>query len=594
MKTFLACLAVLLGAMAVVPRSEAATLTVDRTDDVMASACSDAVPNDCSLRGAIAKANELPGFDEIVVPAGTYTLRSSAAFPDDFPGQGGLDANAALLILEDVRITGAGAGSTIIQTCTVDQKTAPCPAGQGIARRVFAFSGNEMTAEIVDVTLRHGRAEGTGITLRGANGGAIYNDVPSTLTLRRVVVADNIAFTEGGGLFNRGPETLILFDTTVRGNVAPDGGGIANIHGGVTNVHRSTISGNLATNLGGGVFNRTGGSIVLTNTTVTGNQSGSDGGGIMNVSTMQMINATVTDNTCSGEGGCGVASSALARFSEVGNSIVAGNHFAEGNQSPNDCAGNFTSLGAVLIGNASGCAVFGGSVISGVDAKLGPLADNGGLTKTHALLPGSPAIDAAVPALCPAEDQRASTRPTDGDGNGVAICDIGAYEVNGSTPPGTSVPLERLLDARFELSRAFRAPEHFTERQARFVVPSGRTIDPFTQPFRLTLANESCGGVLSEFVLPAGTFRPLKGGAEAQAGVEVTDLVTGAKLNVFVHLTQRPGNEYLMVARIRNGRYACLHGQDDRTIGMSLTIGTLTAENEELFDRQRNGNLVSQ
>jgi hypothetical protein len=56
------------------------------------------------------------------------------------------------------------------------------------------------------------------------------------------------------------------------------------------------------------------------------------------------------------------------------------------------------------------------------DAGLGPLADNGGPTLTHALLAGSPAIDAADGAVCPATDQRGVARPQG------AGCDVGAYE----------------------------------------------------------------------------------------------------------------------------------------------------------------------
>jgi hypothetical protein len=59
---------------------------------------------------------------------------------------------------------------------------------------------------------------------------------------------------------------------------------------------------------------------------------------------------------------------------------------------------------------------------------LGPLADNGGPTETHALLPGSPAIDTANDASCPAIDQRGEARPFDGDGDGMAHCDIGSVE----------------------------------------------------------------------------------------------------------------------------------------------------------------------
>ena len=62
------------------------------------------------------------------------------------------------------------------------------------------------------------------------------------------------------------------------------------------------------------------------------------------------------------------------------------------------------------------------------DPLLGPLADNGGFTLTHDLRPGSPAIDAGSPTVCPATDQRGAARPIDGDGKDGARCDMGAVE----------------------------------------------------------------------------------------------------------------------------------------------------------------------
>ena len=64
------------------------------------------------------------------------------------------------------------------------------------------------------------------------------------------------------------------------------------------------------------------------------------------------------------------------------------------------------------------------------DPMLGPLTDNGGLTPTHLPLPGSPVIDTAC--ACAQFDQRGLARPIDGDGAGVAFCDIGAVEVEKS------------------------------------------------------------------------------------------------------------------------------------------------------------------
>ena len=73
----------------------------------------------------------------------------------------------------------------------------------------------------------------------------------------------------------------------------------------------------------------------------------------------------------------------------------------------------------------------GSCTLVGTDAtarnpRLGPLADNGGPTLTHALLAGSHAIDSG--AVCPAKDQRGVSRPRDGDGNGSATCDRGSVE----------------------------------------------------------------------------------------------------------------------------------------------------------------------
>jgi hypothetical protein len=68
---------------------------------------------------------------------------------------------------------------------------------------------------------------------------------------------------------------------------------------------------------------------------------------------------------------------------------------------------------------------------------LGPLADNGGPTETHALLAGSPAIDAGLNAPCPGTDQRGVARPQDGDEDGDAVCDSGAYELGGEEPTPT-------------------------------------------------------------------------------------------------------------------------------------------------------------
>jgi len=98
--------------------------------------------------------------------------------------------------------------------------------------------------------------------------------------------------------------------------------------------------------------------------------------------------------------------------------------------------GDFTSGGHNLIGDDTGS--FGlthgingnivGTSANPIDPELGPLANNGGPTKTHALLAGSIAIDRGDNAGASATDQRGFARKKDGNGDGSAIVDIGAFE----------------------------------------------------------------------------------------------------------------------------------------------------------------------
>jgi len=212
----------------------------------------------------------------------------------------------------------------------------------------------------------------------------------------------------GGGCANNS-DLLILTDATFSGNSAQSGGGLYNSTGAIsTTLNSVTFSNNTAANFGGGMHHLSG-SASLTNVTFSGN-SGQFGGGINSQGTLTLLNVTIANSA-----GNGIRNGGVLNFI---NTLIAGS-------TAQDCAG-----GGTIGQNINNLTEDGScnALLSG-DPHLGPLEDNGGDTLTHALLPGSPAIDAGNDAFCTATDQRGVERPKDGDGNGVVVCDIGAFEL---------------------------------------------------------------------------------------------------------------------------------------------------------------------
>src|SRR5262249_26849122 len=160
---------------------------------------------------------------------------------------------------------------------------------------------------------------------------------------------------------------------------------------------------------------------------VSGNTASGDGGGIFVTKDGDILNCTIVLNHAGRFGG-GVDSEGTVR---VKNTIIALNTAGQQFQ---DVFGLFLSQGHNLVTNplsGNPNTSFTDPLnqdILGVDPKLGALAFNGGPTQTHALLAGSPAIDAGLNSGAPGTDQRGVARPRDGDGNGCKVVDIGAFE----------------------------------------------------------------------------------------------------------------------------------------------------------------------
>ena len=303
---------------------------------------------------------------------------------------------------------------------TIDGSGAPGLAlSGGGANRVLEV-GTGVTATVSHLTMRDGYGWQVG--------GAVINN--GSLTLDHVTVTNNTQATDagdfwqgGGGIYNGDGATLNLVDSTVSNNNARwSGGAVYGFFNTTINITRSTLSGNISNDVGGAI--RSLGNTTITNSTLSGNTStGWHGGAIFHTDgAMVILNSTITDNTAPDYAASaifvGSFNAAVPSF-VMTNSIVTGNrnyacdHF--------NGASNFSSGGGNVVQDATCTPVATDQVIA--DAMLGTLADNGGPTLTHALLPGSAAIDKAVASACPAVDQRGVTRPQG------AGCDVGAVEV---------------------------------------------------------------------------------------------------------------------------------------------------------------------
>jgi hypothetical protein len=427
------------------------------------------------LIAAINAANAcLQGATINLAPKGTYILTEVENFAD---GENGLPSITSQIIINGNGSTikrggsnsfrifhvSGGLGNLTLNDLTISNGYSGRGGGGGIFNIGTLILNNSIVSE-----------NSTGPDYyESYNGGGVFNT--GTLHLINSIIIGNKAGdgigglcdestgcsgsdgSHGGGIYNTG--ILTLTNSTISSNAAGSGGGSScykcgwnpvdgdgGSGGGIYNAGKfsltsSTISGNRA---GGGANGGAGGGIcstgpmTLTNSTISGNRTdygGGDGidgsgGGIYSGGQAILTNSTIWGNRSTygyhetspyGEGG-GIYSAGTL---ELTNTIVANN------PKGGDCVGEILSKGYNIDSDRS-CNLVESTDLPGLDLitqiRLGPLADYGGATETHALLADSLAIDAGENGICSQTDQRGVFRPFDGDFDGTAICDIGAVE----------------------------------------------------------------------------------------------------------------------------------------------------------------------
>ena len=374
--------------------------TVNSTDDLN-DGTAGAVH--CSLREALFAANRRPGTNTILF------LRNT---PEGGPLTGLITlTNGMLVVTNHCRIEGSGSDYLGVNG--------------NRAGRVFWLSN--ATVGMRDLSIIGGR-------LTNGNGAGV-NVVGGALTLDRCTVAWNTnlaAAAAGGGIASTGA-TVVIRGTRVFGNdahaVGTYGGGVAAL-GGRLELHSSALYGNTGQH-GAGAYSSA--NTAVTNCTVSGNYGLSFGAGLDLAGTAVIASSTICSNYSEWMGG-GLCQMDINYPLRLANSIVAGN-YADWNGSEIHALGVVTSLDYNLIQDAFDLPITGATNhnLLNVDARLGPLAELGGPTPSHALWFDSPALDTGQSSGL-TTDQRGVARPLDDPGipnaGGGDSSDIGAYEAN--------------------------------------------------------------------------------------------------------------------------------------------------------------------
>lgn len=494
--------------------ASAQTFTVTSTADPGDGTCD----GTCTLREALAEANAVNGTVEFDTGLAGATIALTA---------GQLEATG------DVTIDGTELGITV--------------SGADLSRVLYIAPG--ATVAVSGLTLADGNVDTEG----GAFGGNVLHEGDG-LTLTDVVVRDGstsetFAFARGGGVAAFGPLTMMggavrnnyadargaglyLVGTSVITNVRienNDGGDGAGVHVvGMTEIRGTVLQGNAAGCDGGGIFVASSGSLIISHSEISENEAGlfCGGAGIYADGPATVEYTTISSNIGGDSGGGGIRVDVSASLDHVtitknlDGIFVAGGGTADltstiiGGNSRYDCeafaSGIITSLGYNVTESGSECPTDGPGDVSVTDIFAdvldAALADNGGPTRTHALLdpPGNPALD--IGGTCGPTDQRGFPAPVNG------VCDAGAVERGADTPAlmvdaiPSMDPVQTPAGSRFAFEVAITVPAGgpaSVDGWGEAITPSGRRVVVY-QPRAVAVTPGATTTVRAKQAVPSG------------------------------------------------------------------------------------------
>jgi CSLREA domain-containing protein len=424
----------------------AATFHVTTTADTYDGICD----SDCSLRDAINTGNQVNEEHLIYLKAKTYafsrprTELDPGVYPREYLDEddnslGDLDIKSRFTIL------GSKTGETIINANQLDRHFSVSANSALILNNLTLINGK--SAQEGGAVLNKGivwlntvSAENNLVTAaeHSVSGGAISNygnlEVRRSRFIGNKIYAKDFNQSFGGAIYNNG--SLYMRDSELRRNESGTDESIS--YGGAiynkaqADISRSLFTENYTQAVGSAIYNYDEAEIKISNSTLSNNRSDHYGmaAALVNIGKLTLVNASIVNNLHSG---------GLINYGPaiIRNSIIINNFYTiyRNNQ---DMPRNCDNYARAAIFKVRGLLVGDGNMkctgdIHIADSEtftrvLAPLAQNNYHLETHALLPNSPAIDAGV-GSCSAHDQRWQSRPVDGNDDGVAGCDLGAFEL---------------------------------------------------------------------------------------------------------------------------------------------------------------------